>query len=392
MIDAGDAAAASSTNTDARLPRTPGWRERVRQARDRLLADPRFQRWAAGFPPTRAIARRRARALFDLCAGFVYSQVLLACVELALFERLEAGPLRVEELARLSNLGVEPMTRLLEAASALRLLERRGEDRYGLGALGAALLGNPAVAAMIEHHRLLYADLAEPVDLLRGTRGETALGRYWPYARASAPASLTAAEVEGYSTLMATSQALVAQDILEAYPVDRHRRLLDVGGGEGAFLVAAARRAPSLELALFDLPSVAQRAGEHLREHGLGARAQVHGGDFRRDDLPGGADLLSLVRVVHDHDDGTVRALLERARRALVPGGTLLIAEPMAGTHGAMPVGAAYFGFYLLAMGSGRSRTPEQLSLLLRSTGFEAVEERATRRPLLCRVLVARAR
>ena len=71
----------------------------ARRLRDRLLASPRFQRWAIGFPLTRWIARRRARALFDLCAGFVYSQVLLACVELRLFEHLAEGPQSLAALA-----------------------------------------------------------------------------------------------------------------------------------------------------------------------------------------------------------------------------------------------------------------------------------------------------
>ncbi len=57
-----------------------------------LLRIPRFQRWAAASPLTRVVARRRAKALFDLCAGFVYSQILLACVRLRLFEILAARP------------------------------------------------------------------------------------------------------------------------------------------------------------------------------------------------------------------------------------------------------------------------------------------------------------
>ena len=54
------------------------WKDRIHASLDGLLASPRFRRWAAAFPLTRPIARRRARELFDLCAGFVYSQVLLA--------------------------------------------------------------------------------------------------------------------------------------------------------------------------------------------------------------------------------------------------------------------------------------------------------------------------
>ena len=54
---------------------------------------------------------------------------------------------------------------------------------------------------------------------------------------------------------MSRTQPLVAEDILDAYPFARHRCLLDVGGGEGAFLAAAAKRAPHLALRLFDLPA-----------------------------------------------------------------------------------------------------------------------------------------
>jgi len=64
------------------------WADRFTAWRESLTARPRFRAWAARFPLTRPLARRRARELFDLCAGFVYSQVLAACVRLKLFEAL----------------------------------------------------------------------------------------------------------------------------------------------------------------------------------------------------------------------------------------------------------------------------------------------------------------
>ena len=91
--------------------------------RNRLLANPGFQRWAAGFPLTRPVARRRARALFDLCAGFVYSQVLQACVQLRLFDVLLDGRGRLIRLAPALALAPADAARLLEAAAALRLVE-----------------------------------------------------------------------------------------------------------------------------------------------------------------------------------------------------------------------------------------------------------------------------
>lgn len=357
--------------------------------RDRLLASPRFQRWATAFPFTRWIARRRARELFDLCAGFVYSQVLAACVQLRLFEKLAEGPATVAELAPRLGLTTAAAERLLEAAAALRLAERRGAQRYGLGVLGAAMLGNPGVAAMVDHHRLLYADLCDPVALLRGG-GPTELSRYWAYARRPSADALAAAQVADYTALMSASQPLVAGEILDAYPLGRHRCLLDLGGGDGTFAVAAATRAPQLRVLLFDLPAVAERARARFAAAGLADRASAVGGDFVRDPLPQGADVVSLVRVVHDHDDDVALRLLRAARQALPPGGTLLLAEPLAETPGSEPV-AAYFHVYLWAMGQGRPRSAAQLAVLLQAAGFGRVRQVATRAPLLTGLLVATA-
>jgi demethylspheroidene O-methyltransferase len=387
------------TTPDTAIPYPPpdeleagrtSWRDALARMRDGWLANPRFQRFAARFWLTRAVARRRARGLFDLCAGFVYSQVLLACVRLDLFEQLRAGPCTVHSLAARAALPDDSMLRLLEAATALGLVERRGRGRFGLGAHGAALLGNPAVVAMIEHHALLYADLADPVALLRAGKGE-ALARYWAYAGAERPATLGGEAVAAYTELMSSSQPLVAHDVLDAYPLGRHRCLLDVGGGDGTFLAAAAARAPQLQCVLFDLPPVAERARARFAAAGLGARARAVGGDFRADALPPGADVVSFVRVLHDHDDATVMHLLRAARAALPPDGTLLVAEPMADTRGAEPMGAAYFGFYLLAMGKGRPRTPQEYEAMLHRSGFDRVRSIATAQPLQTRLLCARA-
>lgn len=366
------------------------WFDRWYTLRDRLLASPAFQRTAAAFPLTRPIARRRARALFDLCAGFVYSQVLLACVRLRLFEILAEGPQTLADLSVRLSLSQEATARLLWAAVSLRLAARRGKDRFGLGDLGAAMAGNPGIAAMVEHHALLYADLGDPVALLRGERHDTALARYWPYARAGDPAALDAGRVAAYSALMSASQRLIAGEVLAAYALDRHRCLLDVGGGEGTFLAEAAARAPHLRLVLFDLPAVAERAQGRLAAAGLADRVRVVGGDFFSDPLPGGADIVSLIRVVHDHDDAAAAALLAAVRRALPADGTLLLAEPMSGTPGAEPIGDAYFGFYLLAMGSGRPRTPGELATLLRRAGFGRIRRIPTCMPLQTCLIVAR--
>jgi demethylspheroidene O-methyltransferase len=316
---------------------------------------------------------------------------LHACVRLDLLERLRAAPRGLAELAPALQLNDAATRRLLDAAASLGLVQPLSADRYTLGECGAALLGNPGALAMIEHHDMLYRDLQDPVALLRG-EVRTELSRYWPYATSATPDAAATDAVRGYTQLMAASQSLVAEDILEAYPLAQHRCLLDVGGGNGTFLTAVARAAPQLGLMLFDLPAVLEHARSNLAAQGLADRVQLHGGDFFADPLPPGADAISLVRVVHDHDDARALRLLANVHAALPPGGTLLLAEPMAEAPGAGAMGAAYFGFYLLAMGSGRARSPQELRELLRRAGFADCRFLPTRRPLLTGVAVCRKR
>lgn len=372
-----------------------GWLARVQDRvlgwRDRCIADPEFRRRSAGSWWGGWVARRRAARLFDLVAGFVYSQVLLACVRLRAFELLAEGPQSVAALAPRLGLDLPAAQRLVAAAVALQLMEHRRGGRVGLGPLGAPMVGNAAVAAMVEHHAVLYSDLRDPVALLRG-EAPSGLAGYWPYATGSGGAGRMSPErVAEYSALMSASQSLVTDELLDAYDLRRHRCLLDVGGGEGRFLAAVAQRAPHLKLMLFDLPPVVERARQELEPRGLGERLHLVGGDFFVDPLPTGADLISLIRVAFDHPDERVLALLRAVRRALPMGGRLLLAEPMAATPGAEAMGDAYFGLYLFAMGQGRPRSAEELTALLKAAGFGAVRRLASRMPLHTQLLVAEA-
>jgi demethylspheroidene O-methyltransferase len=183
---------------------------------------------------------------------------------------------------------------------------------------------------------------------------------------------------------------MISQQVLSAYSFRGHRCLLDVGGGDGSFIAEVAALNPKLRCVLFDLPAVADRASERFRTVGLSSRAVAIGGSFLANRLPEGADIVSLVRVIHDHDDANVMSLLCAVHRSLPSDGTLLIAEPMSGVRGAEPIGDAYFAFYLLAMGHGRPRTFERLREMLTEAGFADIARRPVAMPMLTSVITAR--
>ena len=280
----------------------------------RLAASRRFQVWAARIPGVRRIARAEGAALFDVVAGFVNAQVLMALVELRVLHLLQDGPVAVPQVAGLCAVPPERMLVLLQAGAGLGLLKRHRDGRFGLALRGASLLGVPGLQSMILHHRALYADLADPVAFLRGG-SDTQLARFWPYVFGAAGAvdpQVTAT----YSNLMAESQVLVAEDTLRMISLRGVARLMDVGGGTGAFLAAVGRAYPQTKLDLFDLPVVLDGARQRLEASGFANRLTLHSGSFRDDPLPVGADAISLVRVLYDHDDSTVVRLLTAVHAA----------------------------------------------------------------------------
>lgn len=373
----------------ADLPKTLG--ERLWRWRDRLLANPKMQNLAVALPFLRPVANRRARELFDLCIGFVHTQVVTACIELGVLDMLAEKPMTVAEVAARTRLEADPAERLLRAACSLKLVVQNRNGRFRLGELGAAIRGAPGVREIVKHNQVFYRDLQDPVALLRGEREATELAQYWPYAEGDAAVSKLPAETTSpYTALMAASQPFIADDVIAAYDFRKHSALLDVGGGDGTFVSSVGAANPALKIGVFDLPSVADEATRKFAGLGLGDRATAFGGDFHRDALPTGFDAISLVRILLDHDDDTACRILTAARQALPPGGCVIVAELMSGAPGAETISDAYFGLYLFAMGRGRPRSAEGIRALMIEAGLTEIRAVNTRRALMTQLVVGR--
>jgi len=374
--------------TDHRDADRPGLLDRVYGWRTALIGSRKFQTWAAKTPFAASIARRDGERLFDLTAGFLHSQVLMAFVNLDLAHHLSAQPRSVQDLALRLSMPPNRVRVLCQAASALGLMKRTRNGRYALGRLGAALPGVPGLAQMIRHHDVLYRDVSDPVAFFRDG-SDTELAGFWPYVF-GASGQIDPDTSAIYSDLMAQSQTLVAEETLRHADLRGIETLLDIGGGTGAFLTAVGLAYPSLNLHLFDLPVVADGAATRFADAGLADRAAITGGSFRTDAIPTGADAISLVRVLYDHTDETVRMLLAKVHAALPSGGRVLVSEPMSGGASPTRPGDAYFAIYCMAMGTGRARSAQEISKHLKDAGFAEVKTRKTNRPFITSVVEAR--
>lgn len=355
------------------------------------LSDRNIQRKLTQNIFTRGTARKDARELYDICVGFCYSQTLAACVELDLFERLKHAPLDIAALAKKTAIPVDNLTVLIDSAVALKLLRYHRDKNIAIGRLGTAVLADPGISTMVRHHDLLYRDLAKPTEVLTEPL-KTKMAQFWAYTQDANVETINSDQAASYSEVMATTQSTVADLVLGAFDFSIFDKLLDVGCGTGTFTRRVALENPQLSLTLYDLPPVIDLAKQNLAAQNTPMEHLTFApGDFGSGDLPANQDISCLIRVLHDQSDQSATDLLRKVRKTLRPGGTILIAETLAGTNLREKIGRIYFGWFLLAMGRGRARTSAQVTDLLHKAGFSGVKEHPTALPMIARVITARA-
>ena len=246
----------------------------------------KFHDAIAKVPILRALISYEGNKIHEIMSGFVYSQILHLLINLNIFQFLKKEGRSLDEVSKYLQAANERSLLLLRGGCALNLICYK-RNKYWLTRMGAQIVGVPGLMDMIQHNQILYRDLIDPVKLLlRGN--ETELSHFWPYVRKEASKKQISTKVSAeYSRLMQTSQRLVAEQTLQAYSFRGVKRILDIGGGTGAFLLAVKNKYPQIDATVFDLPNVINVAkSNQYKIDGL-ANLTLKPGDFLVDDLQG---------------------------------------------------------------------------------------------------------
>ena len=114
---------------------------------------------------------------------------------------------------------------------------------------------------------------------------------------------------------------------LHHYDFGTHRRMLDIGGNSGEFVLRLCKGHPELRAAVMDLPVVCEFGQDHILPEPERDRISFVPGNALTDPIPGGFDLISFKSMLHDWPEIDAVRFVDRAAEALEPGGTLLIFE-----------------------------------------------------------------
>jgi 3-hydroxy-5-methyl-1-naphthoate 3-O-methyltransferase len=310
--------------------------------------------------------------LMRLVSGFWSFKTFAAAVELDLFTQLAGGrSITVEKAAAEFGLAERPADLLLAACASLGLLDR-SDDGYRNSALAEEFLvaGRPYYFG----GQVRYCDARTYLpwhrvgEALRTDRPVT-----WdPDTQESMfetedPEILALFWEAMYSTSIFTARALA-----EAYDFGAHTRLLDVGGGSGAYPIELCRRYPGLRATVYDLPHVCPIADEKAAAAGLSERIDSTVGNFLHEPtLPDGYDVMLFSMILHDWDEPTNRELLAKCHAALPSGGAVVVSELLLNADRTGPPEAALMGMNMLVETvGGRNYSETEYATWLTETGF----------------------
>ena len=165
--------------------------------------------------------------------------------------------------------------------------------------------------------------------------------------------------------------------IVEAYDFSGAQRVVDVGGGSGNLLGTILAANPTVQGTLFERPQVVPDAERNLAAAGVADRCEIVGGDFL-ESVPDGGDLYIVSHCIHNWDEESCVRILANCRRAMAPGGRLLIVEAVV-SPGDEPDPAKILDLAMLLVPGGEERSEDEYRALLEKAGFRLTRVVPTR-------------
>ena len=303
----------------------------------------------------------------ELIRGYQSSRIVLTAIELDIFSEVARSGEQANATTLSNTLGTEARgtETLLNALVALSLLTKEGGVyANGLVATRYLAFGAPDDArAALKHNLSLWNTWSSLTDRLRTGK----------------PVDFTSMAQRGaedwtvpFIAAMHRNAAHRAPLVVRSVGADGVRRLLDIGGGSGAYSIAFAQSNPTLSADIFDLATVLPIAEGHVANAGLSARVRTRAGDLTRDDFGGKSgdsyDLVLLSAICHMLGPDENLA-------ALMPGGRVAIQDHVMNDNGTAPRAGALFAINMLVgTPNGSSFSLTQYRQWLVQAGFSDVQ------------------
>jgi len=300
--------------------------------------------------------------LNDMIRGFMPSRAALTALGLDVFTAVGGGA-SAENVAHKIHADSRATEMLLNVLASLKLLEKRDGTFFRTSA-SARFLSNDSrdnARPALTHTAHLWHRWSTLTECVQAGRSVERCGREDNW-------------VTSFIAAMDRNAKERAGAVVKAIGITGITRMLDLGGGSGAYSIAFARAMPSLKSEILDQSDVVALAQEYIRKAGLADRITTRVGDMLRDPLGQNYDLILVSAICHMFSPDENRELFHRVYEALAPRGQVVVQDFILEPSKTAPRAAALFSLNMLVgTRAGSSYSEPEYSSWLQSAGFSEV-------------------
>lgn len=306
----------------------------------------------------------------EIAIAFQRSRVLLTAYELGVFTALGEEARSAEEVAATIEADVRATDRLMNALCAMGLL-RKTDRRFSNTPLTSRFLveGKPEYLNGLSHTAQLWELWSTLTAAVR--RGGSVVAQ--PFEERDE------AWFRSFIAAMHERAVGLAPTVVSLLDLSGVSRVLDVGGGSGAYAMAFVRARDGIRAVVFDLPKVVPLTREYVEREGLSDRVEIAAGDYHVDELGSGFDLVFLSAILHSNSVPQCRALLRKCAGALNPGGQVVVQEFLMDEDRTSPAFGALFALNMLvATPEGDAYTESEIRAWMMEAGLSEITRKDT--------------
>jgi SAM-dependent methyltransferase len=316
--------------------------------------------------------KHTADSIMAMVRGFMASRVVISAADLDLFTLLSSTSLTAGEVADAIGADLRGITILLDALCALGFMEKT-DGTYRTEPSAAPLLSSDAPASvlpMVLHMGSVWRNWSQITDVV--------LGKAVPDLKKGI---MDKHNLDAFIGAMHVVASRAAPDVVAVIDPSGANRLLDVGGGSGAYTLAFLDAQPAMQATLFDRPPVVEMARSRIAAAGKTDRVTLVPGDFYRDELPAGHDLALLSAIIHQNSPAENEALYRKIYRALIADGRIVIRDHVMSPDHTQPRDGALFAVNMLAgTTGGGTYTFDEIAAGLAAAGFTRIRQIQSKR------------
>lgn len=277
----------------------------------------------------------------EYISHFQKSRVLLTAFELDIFTAIDKTPQTSSAVAKKIKADARATDRLMNAVCAIGFLEKKDNKFFNTKEASAYFVkGKPGYMSGLMHTVSLWQTWSKLTESVR--KGKSV------FERPKAINNRDTFWLEAFIGAMHYRASRQATEIVAKIDMKGVKKVLDVGGGSGAFAMAFANAGKDVKATVLDLPNVIPITKKYIKQDKMSAKVDTLSGDYNTDAFPKGYDIIFLSAVVHINSyNGNVK-LIKKCAASLNKGGRVIIQDQVMNDDRTTPPGGALFALNML--------------------------------------------